>query len=271
MIEDRKLGDEWEEWDGDLAHTETNVETGKRVFLGFAILSLLIVVLGVIFVWYLIKPRIQQISHLLSQVLETSVVIFIGLLFIAFILTVLSIITNKNLLIIVRNKKFPITFLTPLILHLGKRFGVSYDRMGNSFIKVSNSLIRTTRRNIANSKILILLPRCLTKPVQNKIVALAKKYECLIFTVPGGSLARRIIAKEKPKAVIGVACERDLVSGIRDVHQIPVIGITNQRPEGPCKNTVVDFNKIEEAICYFLNIEYSQVAHQISYKIQIPS
>jgi len=129
--------------------------------------------------------------------------------------------------------------------------------MGNSFIKVSNSLIRTTRWKVTRSKVVILLPRCLRRPVQKQIIGLAKQYQCLIFTVPGGELARKIIIEQKPTAIIGVACERDLLSGIKDVRHIPVIGIPNQRPEGPCKNTTVDFQKIEEAIRFFSGLEHN--------------
>ena len=258
MVTDRKLGDEWEGWDGDFSHLEVDVETGKRVFLGFTILSIFLVAISTAFFWYLIKPRIQQLSSYLAQLMEYAVLIFIFLLFVSFSLMVLSIIINRDLLIKIRGRYVSLTYLTPLVLKLGEKFGVSYDRMGNSFIKVSNSIIRTRRRQIANSKIMILLPRCLTKTLQNKIKDLANRYHCSIFTVPGGSLARKLIAREKPRAVIGVACERDLMSGIRDVSKIPIIGITNKRPEGPCKNTVVDFDKIEEAIRYFLNQDLSK-------------
>lgn len=258
MVADRKLGDEWISWNGDLNSTEIDVETGKRVFLGFAILSIFLLNLVVAFIWYLIKPRIQQLNEFISYLLEIFVFIFIAILFLYFCLTVFSIIIGKNLLIGFHGKKIPITFLTPFILSLGKKFGVSYDRMGNSFIKVSNSLIWTTRRNITQSgKVLILIPRCLTRTLQKQIQTIAQKYNCLIFTVPGGELARKIIDREKPNAIIGVACERDLMSGIRDVNRIPVIGIPNKRPEGPCKNTIVDYQKIEDAICYFLNIQSS--------------
>jgi len=264
MIDDRKLGDEWEEWDGDLSLVEIDAETGKRVFLGFAILTIFAVALATAFIWYMIKPRMLEISPFLARILENGVILFIGVLFIGFSLVVLSIITRKNMVIIIKGKIFSFTFLTPLILRLGEKFGISYDRMGNSFIKVSNSIIKTKKRKINSNKILILLPRCLTKSLQAKIKELAQKYQCLIFTVPGGSLARKIIAREKPYAVIGVACERDLVSGIREVHKIPVIGITNKRPEGPCKNTIVDFEKIEEAICYFLNMDAPRSAHLLN-------
>jgi len=253
MIKDRKLGDEWEEWDGNFSATEVNMETGKRLFLGFAVLTIVLVALSVFVIWYLIEPRIVQLNATFASVIQVFIYALIGIFFLIFLQTVFSIIIHRNLMVKIRKKTFSITFLTPLILALGKKFGISYDKMGNSFIKVSNSLIQSSSWKINRSKIVILLPRCLRRPLQKDIIALAKKYQCLIFTVPGGELARKIIAEQKPLAVIGIACERDLLSGIRDVHHIPVIGIPNQRPEGPCKNTTVEYKKIEEAIKFFLD------------------
>jgi len=252
MPNDRKLGDEWLGWDGDLTATEISVETGKRLFLGLAILLIALLTLGLVIFWYLIEPRINQINPGLAHNFRFIIIGLVFILLLVFLQTVLSIIFRRNLLIRIKNKNFSITFLTPLVLALGKKIGISYDRIGNSFIKVSNSLIMTTPSKVSHSKIIILLPRCLRQPIQKQIIAIAKKYQCSIFTVPGGELARKIIAEQKPSAVIGVACERDLLSGIREAHNIPVIGIPNQRPEGPCKNTIVDYKKIEDAVQFFL-------------------
>ena len=53
-------------------------------------------------------------------------------------------------------------------------------------------------------------------------------------------------------AVVGIACERDLVSGIRDVYPLlPVLAVPNVRPMGPCKETRVDLEKVEEAVRFF--------------------
>ena len=69
-----------------------------------------------------------------------------------------------------------------------------------------------------------------------------------LVVATGGTLARQLVAKARPKAIIAVACERDLTSGIQDVFPIPVIGIFNERPFGPCFNTRVDIDRVEEAI-----------------------
>jgi len=52
----------------------------------------------------------------------------------------------------------------------------------------------------------------------------------------------------RPQAVLAIACERDLTSGIQDVFPLPVIGILNQRPFGPCCNTRVDIDRVEKLL-----------------------
>ena len=71
----------------------------------------------------------------------------------------------------------------------------------------------------------------------------------------GGTLARQMVKEIRPKAIIAVACERDLTSGIQDVFPLPVIGVLNERPFGPCFNTRVDIKKVEAAILDFLDTE----------------
>ena len=56
-----------------------------------------------------------------------------------------------------------------------------------------------------------------------------------------------------PELILGVACERDLASGIVDTYPIPVIGILIDRPEGPCINTRVDVDKVNNALETFLS------------------
>ena len=95
----------------------------------------------------------------------------------------------------------------------------------------------------------MLLPRCLDKESRTKVVEITEKYGCKAFTATGGSSARQMVKKVRPDAIIGVACERDLVAGMMDSpHYIPIIGITNKRPNGPCKDTFINEEEFEEAV-----------------------
>jgi hypothetical protein len=85
----------------------------------------------------------------------------------------------------------------------------------------------------------------------------------------GGTLARRIIVDNRPEAIVAVACELDLTSGIQDSYPIPVIGILNERPNGPCINTKVDIHKVRNAIVDFL--ESSSEGLKIDSTLRRPS
>ena len=77
---------------------------------------------------------------------------------------------------------------------------------------------------------------------------ISRKYHIAISVATGGTLARKVIVEKRPKLVLAVACERDLTSGIKDCYPLPVIGILNDRPFGPCFNTTVDVAKIDAAL-----------------------
>ena len=70
----------------------------------------------------------------------------------------------------------------------------------------------------------------------------------------GGSIARRLVLERRPKCLIAVACERDLTSGIQDVAPLPVLGIFNTRPFGPCLDTDVAVPEVEAALRALLGL-----------------
>jgi hypothetical protein len=84
------------------------------------------------------------------------------------------------------------------------------------------------------------------------LITMCDAYGIKMSIATGGTLARRVIVETRPKAIVAVACERDLTSGLQDAYPIPVIGVLNERPHGPCRDTRVDLSKVEAAIGFFL-------------------
>jgi hypothetical protein len=134
--------------------------------------------------------------------------------------------------------------------------------------------VNKTKNKYNARDVLILLPHCLQNyncqlRVTNKIdicqecnncvitefKKIYKEYKVNISIATGGTLARRIIINLKPKLIVAVACQRDLVDGLLDVFPIPVYGILNLRPEGPCINTSVNINEIKNFLDHFINKE----------------
>jgi hypothetical protein len=83
-------------------------------------------------------------------------------------------------------------------------------------------------------------------------MALRDAWGVQLAVATGGTIARRIVVEARPRLIIAVACERDLAAGIQDTYPLPVYGILNGRPHGPCLDTVLDLDKVEGALRVFV-------------------
>ena len=157
--------------------------------------------------------------------------------------------------------------LFPLSLLIGKVRGVTKDQLRQSMIDLINHLVMLDMYTVDPKRILLLTPHCLqesscvhkvTHDVYNckqcgrcqvgSLLQVAKDYGCQFIVVTGGTLARMKVKEARPKAIVAIACERDLASGMADVFPIPVIGVLNERPNGPCCNTTVAPERVRAAV-----------------------
>lgn len=159
----------------------------------------------------------------------------------------------------------------PAMTFLGGIFKVEKIKIHKAFIDINNRLVKAMAVKARPDTFLILMPHCLqfqdcmfkvTKDIENcgecgrceivELLYLGREYGIKLFVNTGGTSARKIVSERRPKAVVAVACERDLVSGITDSYPLPVVGISNIRPEGYCVNTHVDVERVKEAVRGFL-------------------
>lgn len=250
---DRKLGDEWAEWVGDLSTYEKEIKEGKRLFLLFYFCGLSVVTGISMFLYYLISPRLYQTNPYFDNIVLWAVIIVFGAVYFWSLLLLLTVTTNINFLLVRKKTGLHIEWIYPVVHKIAGMFNISKDRIGHSLIKVNNALIYATKRKFTASNLLVLLPRCLDAESRAKVTTLTQQYGCTVFTATGGQSARNMLKKVKPDAIIGVACERDLVSGMADSpHYVPIIAITNKRPHGPCKDTIIDVEEFEKAVKFLL-------------------
>jgi hypothetical protein len=135
------------------------------------------------------------------------------------------------------------------------------------FIRVNNRMARWRARGVSPAHVLLLLPRCLHKDScsQNVTRNLDECRRCgqcslaelsrlradlgvVACVVGGGRQAVEYVRGKGIRAVVAVACEKELVHGIRAAFPKPVLAIENSTPEGPCRNTLVDPREVAEAI-----------------------
>lgn len=212
--------------------------------------------------------------YLDTDFLNTLFLIIAGILVILTILIIIGIIFLVNNQGSTKNTRayrlfysFSKNIIMPMIKPFTKAFGIDSESIQRFFIDINNKVVQARDNNYKSSEVVLLLPHCLqnsdcnvniTHDINNckrcgkcdinAMIGISEKYRITMLVVTGGTSARAELSKFKPGAVVAVACERDLSSGIKDVDNIPVYGVLNIRPNGPCNNTRVNTVKIEEAI-----------------------
>ncbi|MGM0501581.1 MAG: DUF116 domain-containing protein [Bacillota bacterium] len=233
-------------------------------------LLLVTVVIATLFLVGVARINFWQFN-LLSQIVLLTIAAVLLIVDLILILGTLGIILamrlNQPIKLLIIPTKLVISYILPVIIQIASLLGLKKEEIQNSFIKISNQLIDPEELSVKPDDILILMPHCIqladcsyrvTSDLENcqrcgacqvdPIIALQEEYGVHLAFATGGTLARKIIKEIRPQAIIAVACERDLSSGIQDVYPLPVIGVINLRPNGPCYNTKVEIDKLESAV-----------------------
>jgi hypothetical protein len=242
-----KLGDEWRDWDG---HATPDAAAPKRLFFALTMGFLVFSVAASALTWYLITPRLAQWHPMAPTVLMVVVAVLLATLTGALGLVTLMLLTewpHSTRASALAGKI--LSLIERRVFWLGRLLFINKDRLAHAFIRTNNALVRLAPHGLSPEGVLILLPRCLSKEQLDKAKALAHARGVEAVIAGGGEQARQRIREKRPSVVIGVACERDLLSGIRDVrHRLAVLGIANTRPDGPCRNTLINLNELEAAL-----------------------
>jgi hypothetical protein len=258
----------------DIKDTDKNTRSEKRTFILLLILTCGALIITAVLLWlipYIGFSNIHPSLPVIMAIVFAGAVLYLlgGALTLVF-----TVIRGKNLFFNRRIRGVVIRFLYPLLVLVGRFIGISKDRVRSSFIAMNNQLVLAESKKIKPERLLILLPHCLqnhdcavriTGNIENckkcgkckikDLVGLSEKYHMPISVATGGTLARRIVVEKRPDVIIAVACERDLTSGIQDSYPIPVFGILNMRPFGPCYDTDIDLDLVEKGITTFLGNE----------------
>jgi hypothetical protein len=257
-----------------LEHSADSIEyrPGKGVFLLLLIVSAVLVTIGGFFFWYVPTVGLSSIHPVLPYILGiafASVGIFIvgggvGIIF--------SVLTGRATFLSGPLRWLLLKVYMPLILIAGKFLHISKKKIERTFLDINNQMVLAMRSRLNPDRLLILMPHCIqyedckikvTKEVTNcvscgkceiaDLLAIQEEYGVNLFVYTGGTVARRKVGELRPDAVVAVACERDLISGVQDAFPLPVYGIVNKRPMGYCTETGVAIADVKEAVCRLLN------------------
>ena len=153
-------------------------------------------------------------------------------------------------------------------------------------IRLNNRIVQWRRIRVAPQAVLLLLPHCLHKQScpQNVMHSLAECRRCgqcsvgalagireglgvVACVAGGGRQALACVRNPEVKVVVAVACERELVQGIVAAFPKPVVAIPNATPEGSCVNTMVDPEKVANAIARLIKVPAASRTRQVLPKV----
>ena len=254
-------------------HTLPRSEYGgarKRLFIGLMVASCAFVGFALFIGWLVPYLGLSAIHPALPSISTSLCVLLLLLLAWLCIGLVFHIYTGCHLPGINRIRGVTSRLMLPLMVLLGRVLGFSREEIRLSFVKVNNELVLASGICCAPSELLLLAPHCiqrsdcphrLTTDVErcercgrcpvNGLLQLRDSYGFTLCVATGGTIARRIVVLLRPKLIIAIACERDLTSGIQDCYPIPVFGLPNERPCGPCRDTLVSLTRLEELVRHF--------------------
>ncbi len=244
----------------------------KRLFIGLVAAAGTAVTLFLVLVLVLPIIGLRNIHPWAPYIFSALVGSLILLVVWATVGLVLSILFGRSLLLFSRMRGLTIKLFLPLMILVGKLLGIPKDRIRSSFVKVNNDLVGRTDKRFKPGELLLLMPHCLqnsrckmrlTYSIHNckrcgkcpidSLIGLSERYGIHLAIATGGTIARRIVVQRRPRMILAVACERDLASGIQDTYPLPVFGVLNFRPHGPCLDTNVPLDVLEQAIRRFMD------------------
>jgi len=247
--------------------------TGKRIFIGLVLGTAGLLCAILLLIWFIPTVGFSGIHPYLPYVadgfllLTTLVVIWGSLSLVA------QAYVGYELWGMGFMRGISIRVLLPLVELVGMLIGVPRATVQRSFIKVNNELVQGQAHRYKPEDVLILLPHCIQASVCKhrltntmttcvrcggcsigRLQELQEQFGVHMAIATGGTLARRIVVAIRPKCIIAIACERDLTSGIQDTYPLPVFGIINCRPHGPCLDTTVQMERVERALALFVHV-----------------
>jgi hypothetical protein len=243
---DRRLGHEWDEWDGRPLPNRGDYDSSPLLFFVWSAAALLAVFAVLALALYLLGPRLALLHPALPGLLWLGVGGAGAVLLGWWAVLLVSWGSGRALLPERLAERGPLLRLMRLTSRVAERCG-RRDWVENASVKVYNALALLRGRKVGKGEMLLLIPRCLSKETLDGVLGIAGRYGVPVFVATRGQLARRVIRERRPRAVVAVACERDMVSGLHDVAgKVPVLGLTMTLPSGPCKDAGLNLVQLEE-------------------------
>lgn len=246
-------------------------DAGKRLFIGLVSGSCVLLCVFILAAWLVPYVGLAAIHPSLPWVLGGLSALLMAALSWMTLGLIYHVYTGRHLPGLQRIRGFSVRIMFPLMELLGRALSIPREKIRLSFVKVNNEMVLASGIKPKAHEVLLLLPHCIQRsqcpfrlstnlercercglcPI-GALLALRDRWGFQMAIATGGTIARRIVVQTRPRLILAVACERDLTSGIQDTYPLPVYGVLNARPHGPCLDTQVNTEHLEAALQKFV-------------------
>ena len=122
---------------------------------------------------------------------------------------------------------------------------MEYEKLKKKVDRI-NKRHRKAFEKVPVAERLLFISHCITKEQRDKIEEIAKQRGYRYYVVGGGSIVLKKIEQDKPGAVLGIACLRELELAIKEIKKIPLQAVL-LKTDG-CKDTTVDLDYVDEVL-----------------------
>ena len=138
-------------------------------------------------------------------------------------------------------------------------------------VALNNLSVRLRRTRCRPDQVLVLFAACLQrsecerrldgglsncarcgKCAVSRFLDLADRYGVQVFRATGGREAAARGRDPNVKAIVAVACRKELSDGLKVAFPKPTLLLELGTPNGPCKDTCIDFDAVRAAVARFL-------------------
>lgn len=142
--------------------------------------------------------------------------------------------------------------------------GLKPENIDRLYIEFKNDHYKEKFNAAEPGRKIVFLPQCLRKPnckavldengyhcmscsAECKVSAIKARAEGLgykVFICPGGSMISKIIISHRPKAVLGVACMKEILMAAEDLEQVRIPYLAIELLKSGCVNTDVELEHV---------------------------
>jgi hypothetical protein len=187
---DRRLGHEWDEWDGSPLPRNGDFDSPPKLFFLWSAAATAVGLAILFGVLWLLRPHLASIHPLLVTGTTVAVATLAVLAWTWWALLGASYLLKRPLLPARLAERGLYLRLMSWTSRVASRFG-RRDWVENASVKVYNALALIRQRKVNTGELLLLVPRCLSRDALDGVLAVAKRYAVPVFVATRGQLARR--------------------------------------------------------------------------------